>query len=63
MAATQAPTVHLRVNVLALFDNAGAPSKNIDFSKTSDVMGGAGARAVADNHAVGLFTLERVTTN
>lgn len=63
VAATQALTVHLRVNVLALFDNAGAPSKNIDFSKTSDVMGGAGARAVADNYAAGLFTLERVTTN
>ena len=57
MAATQAPIVHLRVNVLALFENAGAPSK------TSDVLGGAGAPAVAENYAAGLFTLERVTTN
>ncbi|AMJ66242.1 MbnP family protein [Hymenobacter sp. PAMC 26628] len=63
VTATQAPAVHLRVNVLALFDNAGAPSKNIDFSKTSDVMGGASAPAVADNYAAGLFTLERVAAN
>ncbi|AWM31598.1 MbnP family protein [Hymenobacter nivis] len=63
VTATQSPAVHLRVNVLALFDNAGAPSKNIDFSKTSEVMGGAGAPAVADNYAAGLFTMERVAAN
>jgi hypothetical protein len=63
VTAAQAPTAHLRVNVLALFDNARAPSKNIDFGKLSDVMGGASAPILADNYAAGLFTLERVTTD
>ncbi|MFD1470547.1 MbnP family protein [Hymenobacter caeli] len=63
VAAGHAPALHVQANVQALFDNAATASKNVDFSKMSDVMGGANAPTVADNYAAGMFTVSRVDAN
>ena len=63
VAAGHAPAVYVRANLLGLFDNAAAPGKSVDFSKTSEVMGGAAAPALADNYAAGMFTLDHIDAN
>ncbi|GGG40807.1 MbnP family protein [Hymenobacter glacieicola] len=60
--ADHAPEVHLKVNVLGMFNGPTAAS-NIDFRTLSNTMGGAQSVKVANNYAAGMFRIDHVHTN
>jgi hypothetical protein len=57
--AEAAPNVHIKANVLKMFDG---PSP-IRFGQTSFVAGGADAMKLADNYAAGMFVIDHIHGN
>ncbi|GAB2968283.1 hypothetical protein GCM10027048_43910 [Hymenobacter coalescens] len=57
--AGRAPQVHLKVDVLSMF-NGPTAARTVDFRTLSNVMGGPNAKLLADNYATGLFRVEHV---
>ncbi|KAA5538621.1 MbnP family protein [Adhaeribacter rhizoryzae] len=56
VAAGKAPQLHLKTNILSMFQGA----HTIKFSELSSTMGGANSVKVADNYATGMFQVDRI---
>ncbi|RTQ46058.1 hypothetical protein EJV47_23175 [Hymenobacter gummosus] len=57
--AEAVPDVHIKANVLKMFDGPNA----IRFGQLSSVAGGSGAVKLADNYAAGMFRIDHVHGN
>ena len=60
--ADRTPEVHLKVDVLGMF-NGQTAANNIDFRTLSTTMGGANSVKVANNYAAGMFRIDHVHGN
>lgn len=60
--ADRTPEVHLKVDVLGMF-NGPTAARNIDFRTLSFTMGGATSVPVANNYAAGMFRIDHVHGN
>ncbi|MDO7877472.1 hypothetical protein Q5H93_22225 [Hymenobacter sp. ASUV-10] len=63
VAGGHLPAVHVRVNPLAMFENAANPAANINFVTTYTLGHVGGATSLADNYAAGMFSVDRIEAN
>jgi len=63
VAGGHLPAVHMRVNPLAMFENAANPAANINFVTTYTLGHAGGSTPVADNYAAGMFSVNRIEAN